>query len=184
MEIYDRSRIQAARPTDTEDKDAWAQYSVLWEDRFRQICRLYHDFKLARGPDPYGPDFTIVSSGRPAELKHREEPFFMSEKLFGIPPRFAFTYNVRDHHRYKVKYPNLYIFVRTVWLIHNPRFDPVRFLDACGHGSLQYWDKVVKNAPIHHYGKRVDDPENKKRSYVLDIRDFPHLWWTDGRVYV
>jgi len=168
---------------DTEDKAAWVQGSKAGEDRFREICGLYWDLELVENSDIYGPDFVMVLSGVEAEYKHRETPFHQAGRLFGIPPRYAFTYNVRDHVRYRREYPGVHIFVRCVWLKQDPRFRPERFLDACGHGSFAYWDKLVQAAPIHHYGRREDDPVNKKRSYVLDIRDFPHLWWTDGRVY-
>ena len=168
---------------DTEDKAAWVQGSKADEDRFREICSFYHDLELVEGR-MYDPDFLLVGSGNFGELKHRETPFHQAGRLFGIPPRFAFTYNVRDHARYRRDFPGVHIFVRCVWLKQDPRFQAEEFLDACGHGSFLYWDRLVKDAPVHHYGRREDDSVNKKRSYVLDIRNFPLLWFTGDRVYV
>jgi len=169
---------------DTEDKQAWTEGSKLKEKRFVDICQRYHGMDIHLSPEKFGPDLLMYPGPRTAELKARCTPFYTAWRRYEIPVRWAFTYNVRDHERYIAKYPGLFMFFWLSWIKHDPKYTPVEFVDICAWAHLEYVDRVVRQAPIHHYGKRVDDPVNKKRSFVLDIRDFPQFWLTEGRIYL
>lgn len=108
------------------------------------------------------------------ELKPNFKPFFMAGKLYGIDPQYAFAFNLRDLRDIPLDG------IVFVWL---------RFKRVTGYGvSIEYMEKVygewghvfvhkikTANAPVHEYQRRIDDPINAKRSYILDARMFREI---------
>jgi hypothetical protein len=117
---------------DTEDKRWWLDHCAVLEDAFLDICR---EKKILRGisPNPlrrastaYLPEF--IWSDAPLDVKVQTQPFFESELLFGIPPRYAITLNRQDFDDVSNKYPDCRI---AIWI----RWHAVRYLREKPSGS-------------------------------------------------
>jgi hypothetical protein len=113
--------------------------------------------------------------GELSELKAQTTPFFTSRR-YGIPPRYAATFNRKDYERYLADWPEIFIcfwinWTHTVWnfIVVEPmnQVFGIHFADLRG---------LIADAPEHFYTRRKTDVRpNAKSSFVLDVRDMPLL---------
>lgn len=150
---------------ENEDKHAWCRAGELAEKDFVASNKLI-GWGVAINPDkhkdPYCHDFIGTV---PVDLKSIREPWRKSQELFGIPPEYAVSVNLKDMKRYAELYPNILIVLDVKW-------DGVYMLTISRAKALIGSGKAVK----HEYKNRKDDIKgNAKTSFVFDLRDLDKL---------
>lgn len=154
---------------DTEKKQEWCEIGAEFERDFVAGNKI-NGWAVAINPDkqsnPYGHDWTMVV---PADLKTVSTAWRKSQELFGIPPDYAVSVNVKDFRRYSKKCPNVLIVI-------DARFS----VESSGKYLLTLpraqW--LIENgfAKRHEYMGRVYDTKgNAKESYVFDLRHLDKL---------
>ncbi|MEI8007714.1 MAG: hypothetical protein WCI48_16020 [Bacteroidota bacterium] len=160
-----------------QDKAVWCIEGSKTEEVF--VKKFGADLQIAINPqkanDPFAPDLIELPNNQLADLKVQCTPFFKSESLFGIPPRYAIVFNDKDRKRYNRLYPEIQIFYWIDWLA--VRFEMgstniiIEPLDGVWKIKMPLLEELLKKAPLHEYQQRVGDKlGNAKSSYVLDIR--------------
>lgn len=173
-----------------EHKNVWVQLGVIWETWFLSLCRKHgtnHSGFMRMNADKlkrnaYGIDMEIhtlsggISEWVPLELKYAQTPFFLSESKYGIPPRFAYTFDVKDELHYKalgrefylvifIDYPEFYGFGQSI--------KPLRDIYLTTWSALNVLiQDAIRTNRIHTYKNRVNDQiGNGRQSYILDVRN-------------
>jgi hypothetical protein len=164
----------------TENKLDWCKSGASQEELF--VFLFGHTFGLKINPDkkndPYTVDLIHKKRGELCELKTRRTPFFMSQKLYGVPVQYAVTINRNDIERYTERHPSLPLYFWVWW-------------DTClsGYGStvkrmhglwgirLEQLVELCTPDRLHCYERRKNDTQgNAKDSYVVSVKDMKQLW--------
>ena len=150
---------------DNEDKKAWCDAGALAEKDFVATNRLIGwgiSMNPAKQKDVYTHDLIGVL---PMDLKSIREPWRKSQELFGIPPEYAISINLKDLKRYDELYPNIIVILDVQWSgVYMITVERAKALITSG--------KAVR----HEYKNRVDDTKgNAKASYIFDLRDLDKL---------
>ena len=162
---------------DLQDKAPWCADGASREFNF--IKKYGQNFNLLINPEKennvYAIDLINSQTGRLADLKTQNTPFFKSSDLYGIDPTYAVTFNVNDFTRYKSDYPDIDIFFWVDWLavkfVGNKTIR-VHPLKGIWRISFEEILKIAGKYPIHRYQQRVHDMKgNSKDSFVFDLRD-------------
>lgn len=82
-----------------ERKPHWISKGDKREEVFRKRIAPKLGMKLIDGPR-YGVDFIDEKTGAPVELKYRDKPFFMAERLLGMNASFTVPLNCSNLDRY------------------------------------------------------------------------------------
>ena len=162
----------------TEDKAAWADLGLSMETDFiaRVVPKLGLDITMnpAKKQDKYAPD--LVSSGKLADLKTQNTPFFTAGR-YGKDPGRTVTFNRKDLERYQKLYPDLlvYFYVRWDQLEYHGRSKlSVAPLHGVWKAGVGHIDGLIKRkqAPEHEYRRRREDVMgNAKSSFLLSLDD-------------
>jgi len=171
-----------AGPRDAQDKAWFVAYGQAVEQRFVDEIAPLLGLPIRIHPDkamnPYGPDL-LIGGSQLADLKTKIRPFFTSEKLFGIPPTYAMSFNRKDYLRYREKYPSIVLYW---WIVREPeeRYG-IKTCAIEGVWRVRFAELAARieagEAPLHEYQNRVNDQQgNGKSSYIFDLRTFEQLW--------
>lgn len=171
---------------DTENKIEWYKAAERWEEHFcTSVAPVYGitaRINVAKARDKTAPDLEVLyKSGvfRPVELKPQFTPFFMSTKLYNIHPQFAFSLNVCDVEEYKERqWWNLPILFWTDWKVREWNgVGVVNKVEWLAWQTVRELSEYIdqKKPPVHNYARRVNDDNNAKNSYILDITDFKKI---------
>lgn len=162
---------------DLQDKAPWCADGASKEFNF--IKNYGEVFNLIINPEKdknaYAIDLVNNKTGRLADLKTQNTPFFKSNDLYHIDPTYAVTFNVNDYTRYKSDYPNIDIFFWVDWLavkfIGNKTIE-VEPLKGVWRIAFEQILTISARYPIHKYQQRIyDNKGNSKDSFVFDLRD-------------
>ena len=186
---------------DTEDKDWWLAFGESKERAFLEFCKK-KDLLQGIAPNPEreekgrkgAPEF--IYQGCHLDLKVQRQPFFESQKRFGIPPRYAVTLNWRDVNDVRVKYPECLVVYWVSWAAvqyvkkQERKTMPPRTIVEIAidplHGvwqmepslMFQLEDDAIKKGNHHWYTRRFGDKKgNAPSSYVIDIRQLELVWF-------
>jgi len=167
----------------TEDKQWWLQHGEALEEKFVEVCNylgINAQINPAKTEEATAPD--LVVNGIVADLKTQNTPFFTTEKSFGIPPRYAFSFNRKDYERYQEFYPNIDIYVWIDWQMTSSDYGiTVDYLYGIYQLPFREVARLIEEgAPEHTYRKRTGDQDgNAKSSFMLDIRKFKKIYEID-----
>tara|TARA_B100001093_G_C26833511_1_gene1017253 strand:+ start:798 stop:1301 length:504 start_codon:yes stop_codon:yes gene_type:complete len=155
-------------PEDNESKLEWCAYGEQLEVDFINN-NIFRDTVLCMNPEKDTDKFTFdMRINFPCDLKSRNTPWRLSEKLFGISPTYAVTIDGKDLRRYSEKYPNICIVFDIVY----PDYKNVHY------GFIYHFLKMRKEKALHkhEYKERKNDTKgNAKDCYIFDIRNLPIL---------
>lgn len=185
---YDRfGRI--VTPQDLQNKTLWCKKGEQIEQVF--VRNYGKELGVSINPEkennPYAPDL-ITNSGKLADLKAQNTPFFKVKKLYGIDPSYAVVFNRKDFERYEELYPEIEIFFWVEW--HSVKFvmgefvQEVEYVNGIWSIPFQQLRLVIEKSPEHFYHQRVsDNVGNAKSSFVLDLKNqlFKRLCFNDSR---
>jgi len=169
--------VVTGAPADTEDVAAWHRHARGKELAF--IARFpgrAEDNPQRAGPGEEGYDpeiydptsFDLFFDGRVADYKGPETPFYRAEKLYGMVPHQTVVLNVASVEHYRRRYPG-------IDLIFDVNYPEGEGYGVWTPGNRGVWrmknstEHDFSSAPVHVYGRRVNDPNNKKDSYLLDL---------------
>jgi hypothetical protein len=170
----------------TEDKSWWVQnYGVPLEEYFisnvaPKISYVNIKINPEKTVNPYAADLLITSTGRLADLKCQQTPFFKALELYKMDPQYTVTFNQKDYIRYLEHYPNITIIFWVRWdktsytsnKNDNAKIYTVKPMNgvwSCELSHIVDWVNK-KRAPLHTYIRRRDDHEgNARDSYLLDL---------------
>lgn len=153
---------------DTEDKQAWCKYGEQLEKEF-VANSAFHNTAFKINPDketnPYVYDLVMETA---ADLKSCKTPWRLSEKMFGIPSKYAVTIDDKDIQRYRELYPSITL----IFDVDYPDYTAVHFTDI-----WRIFELIGTGlAHRHVYQKRVNDTRgNAKTSWVFDVRYIPEI---------
>lgn len=83
-----------------EQKSKWIAKGDKREDTFRDFIAPQLGMQLVDGVK-YGVDFyDAADNDRPVELKYRDKPFYMAQKLLNMPPQYTVPINCSNLTRY------------------------------------------------------------------------------------
>jgi hypothetical protein len=83
-----------------EQKSKWIAKGDKREDTFRDFIAPQLGMQLVDGVK-YGVDFyDAADNDRPVELKYRDKPFYMAQKLLNMPPQYTVPINCSNLKRY------------------------------------------------------------------------------------
>ncbi len=162
------------KPEDTEDKKKWIKYGEEKEREFIKKIAPKINLDVRMNPkkrkDPTSIDMII--NGRLADLKYKNEPFYLSEKLYDIKPKYCITFDTIDYRRY-CNYSDLDVIF---WVDWNKKTNYGVTVDEVKGVWKMKFEKIKENIENdyyskHEYKKRKNDPINSKSSYLLDLRD-------------
>ncbi len=155
-------------PDDNENKLEWCVYGEQLELDFINN-HIFKDTVLCINPEKDSNKFTFdMRINFPCDLKSRNTPWRLSQKLFGISSTYAVTIDRKDLQRYRKLYPNICI----VFDINYPDYKNIHF------GFISDFSKMIGDNALHlhQYKSRVNDNQgNAKECYVFDIRHLPIL---------
>lgn len=170
---------------DPQDKSWWLEAGLRREVGFVETIApglgLTAIINPAKEHDPYAPDLMV--NGGLADLKCQTTPFFRAESFYGVPVRYAVTFNRVDCQRYAEQHPDIDL----VWWVHWDqtimRFrdgSTVRTAPLAGVWIVPFQAVAAgidaDNYTLHEYiHRRGDMRGNARDSYVLDLRDFDQL---------
>jgi len=162
---------------DLQDKAPWCDDGASREINF--IKKYGNDLNLGINPEKdtnvYAIDLINIQTGRLADLKTQNTPFFKSNDLYGIDPTYAVTFNVNDFTRYKSDYPDIDIFFWVDWYavkFVGSKTILVQPLQGIWRISFEKIEMLAEKYPIHKYLQRVYDTRgNAKDSYVFNLQD-------------
>ena len=158
----------------TEDRQAWY---VLGEQREQLFIDKYgKQLELIINPSKQkyktSPDLYHIKESQSAELKVQFVPFFQSEKLFNIPPKYAWTFNQNDLIDYGMtkwdKFP-IYIWVNYQEPIERYGVNIDKF-EAVYMTRIFYLKQLSEHACLWDYLNRRNTSGNSKESYAFDLR--------------
>lgn len=162
---------------DLQDKAVWCKEGFKTEEVFVDLHgkALQIQINPEKETNAYAPDL-IEASGNLADLKTQNTPFFKSEKLYGIPPRYAVVFNLKDRTRYNSKYPLITVYFWVDWVSvgfqmgnYRKNIEP---LIGVWKIEMPSFNDLLNLAPVHNYQQRISDQKgNAKGSYILDIRN-------------
>jgi|ETNmetMinimDraft_16_1059900.scaffolds.fasta_scaffold21530_1 hypothetical protein len=163
---------------DLQDKAVWCKDGASTEEVFVEMHGglLGIQINPEKENDPYAPDLISTQNQILGDLKTQNTPFFKSESLYGIPPRYAVVFNLKDRRRYNEKYPNIEIFYWVDWVsigfeMGSTRID-IEPLIGVWKIAMPSFNELLDKSPVHSYQqRRYDTKGNAKGSYVFDIRD-------------
>lgn len=169
---------------DTEDIGWWYEHGNRKEDFFVEkiapLVGLDARINPAKEDDKTAPD--LIISGKEAELKTQETPFFTAKKNCGVDPQYAVTFNHGDYLSYKRKHPDLDIYFMVNWqkLSYKTKQGleiTVMPLKAVYRVNFKEIQRQIESgqARLHEYLRRKGDPLNETHSYGLDLRSFELL---------
>lgn len=172
----------------TEDKNWWLLYGNKKEEAFIKFAEekgILPGIQLnpERPMKPWLPEF--IYEGKYADLKEQTTPFFTAKK-YNVPPRYAFTLNVRDVNDIAEKYSGCQLIIYINWLaVRFQMFSGGQIINEISVVPLQgVWllkpidlEIFLTNSPIHSYKRRFNDTRgNAKDSYVIDVRKLNLIW--------
>jgi hypothetical protein len=170
---------------DTEDKLWWCVHGEQQENEFVDLVApqvgLYAIINPEKRTNKYAPDLLIDPAGTIADLKAQSTPFFTVEKTYpGYDRNYAVTFNRKDFLRYRENYPEISIIFWIKWTFltyGRLMVSPIYGVWRCEFSQIEEF--VKEGAPLHHYGRRVNDTNgNGRDSYVLDLRRMECLYET------
>lgn len=163
---------------DLQDKSWWCEDGRDKEFAFvdRYGDRLGLQIHPDKATDPYGPDMLHVS-GRPADLKTQNTPFFLARTKFNLDPRLAVTFNVKDAIRYTDNYPDILVYFAVDWvavkMVIGDITRTVEPLSGVWAARFSHLEELFEAAPTHKYQQRIgDDAGNAQDSIVFSLADF------------
>jgi len=129
-----------------------------------------------KSTDPFAPD--LVVNGRLADLKAASTPFFTAQRIFGIDPQFAYTFNKKDYERYKQFYPDIDVFVWIHW--NKFQWNSIEIKPMVGIYRVSFEEIAARieagTVILHQYKRRTADTAgNARDSYGFDVRAFETL---------
>ena len=164
----------------TEKRAGWYENADKWELEF--VEKYGNRFGLMINPSKciskYAPDLYILKTSVSGDLKMLKEPFYKSEKIYGIPPQHCWTFNPSDLFEYTTKYCDDFgIFV---WkrFQESTRYDVDINQEECVYYvNLFDLKRIIKGSgKIHHYIRRMNDTNgNSYGSYGIDLRKLHKL---------
>ena len=162
------------KPEDTEDKKKWIKYGEEKEREFINKIAPKLDMDARINPKKKNEPTTIdmIVDGRLTDLKYKNEPFYLSKKIYGIEPENCITFDTIDYRRY-CHYDNLDVIFWVDW--NKKRNYGVTVQEVKGVWKMNF-EKIKINIenkcyPKHKYKKRKNDPINSQSSYLLDLED-------------
>jgi hypothetical protein len=183
-----RSAIE--KPTNYTDKEAWYKYGETTEKYFAEVfCPSIGIHNIRINPEKeynqYAPDLLIDDNL--ADLKGCYQPFFLTQRKFGMPPESSVSFDRIDYCRYMSNYSS----IKTIfWLdwdkqhrfgVGVPEVRAICVLPLADIHKLVI-DKTAKEFNIE---KRGFDKDHFKRNvltgehlgnYVIPLAGFPYLW--------
>jgi len=148
---------------DNQDKSAWCEEGARFEVEF---VATYPQLGFVLNPqrrfDKYAPDLIHRLTGRRADLKTRDSPWRHSDRMFGIPPQWAVSFNRNKRERYAKLYPEITVLF---WRRYPGMAELVMY---CSFAML---DIYCNECHLHEYQDRVDEDGNATHSYILDLRN-------------
>lgn len=170
------------RPVDTLNPQPWYKVGEHYEREFIELVCPLLGIEAVINPDkkknPKVPDLLV--NGKLADLKTQVNVFYMTQKLAGIPPRFAVMLNLKDVNHYRNHYPGIEIYF---WVQHSKGtqnlggdiYSVEKPLFGVWLTSIeQVQELVTQGAYLHIYQKRLGTA-NAKASYIFDVRGFNEL---------
>ena len=163
----------------TEDKQKWCEMGLKDELKFLENMASLMGRKLDLHPEKkkgnkYHIDLIDLETGRNADLKHQETPFFTAARQNpSLSPTYTVTFNRKDYENYKNNYPDADIYWWVNWKqlewnnIKVDKIDGVWVCKFCDMADLIEKGEVV----LHGYQNRVNDDVNAKDSYLFDLRN-------------
>jgi len=154
----------------TEDKLAWCEAGAAAEGDFVAQANIV-GWGVSLNPGKLQDKYTHDFMGYvPMDLKSIRTQWRESERLFGIPPEYAVSVNVKDLRRYRDKYPNILIVLDVRWA--------GRYMLTVPRAQ---WLLREGRAKRHEYQNRQDDEAgNAKDSLIFDLRDLDEVICGDG----
>ena len=154
------SEIQ--KPRDPQDKKAYVKWGGAQESPFTKrdaVKGWQFEMNPEKAHNPYAHDmFARVQ----IDLKTMDTQWKQSQRMFGIPSKWAVSINTKDFVKYAREYPNIIIVLDVRWLnaVYTITLDRARYLIG--------WSRAKR----HFYKNRVDDEDgNAEDSFVFDLRD-------------
>jgi hypothetical protein len=170
-----------SRPKDNQDKQAWCDtYGVTQESAWCEWARDALTLDVSVNPGKASDKFTfdLLLCGKPADLKTVRTPLYLAQRMFGIDPQYAVTFNHKDGTRYRSLYPEITVIFDVAWdgtpyfASSGDRFS-VRPMRMVALGSLDELAGAVRDSGSQSiaYRERVNDTKgNARESWVLDVR--------------
>jgi len=165
---------------DTEIRKEWYENAEAWEVDF--VKKFGDRFTLIINPSKsiskYSPDLFILKTSVSADLKLLKEPFYKSQKIYGIPPKYCWTFNPSDLFEYSAKYcDNFGIFIWKVFEKSSKYNVDIEKEQSVYYVTLFDLKKLImKSGKIHHYIRRMNDTNgNSFGSYGIDLRKLHKL---------
>lgn len=176
------------RPESTEEKKAWCELGLEQEYKFVDSVCPALGISACMNPEkktnPYVPDIYVKE--KLSDLKYQGTPFFTAGIQWGISPRYAVSFNLKDFVRYSTRYPEIMVYFWIHWEVLEYQLGDnlikVPMLRGVWETPFQELKKEVKRHPIVHYyaGRCNDNQGNAKDSFILDIRKFTCLTSSDS----
>lgn len=163
---------------DSEDKGWWCHHGLALERAFVELCNNRLGLPAEENPEkrhnPYAPD--LIVSGRVADLKVQNTPFFVASR-YRLDPRRSVTFNRKDYERYSARYPHIDIYFWVDWVQTESQFGQVDYLAGIYRLPFAEVARLIESgAPEHSYLHRRDDTQgNAKSSFLLRLDDFEVL---------
>jgi hypothetical protein len=162
---------------DTEDKPRWCADGETKEHAFIRMWggRIGYKMNPQKKYDKFLPDLISTQTSALADLKSQHTPFFTAMKTYGIEPKYAVVFNVKDRVRYDKLYPEIDIVYYVNWIavkadIHGQIYQVSPFMGIYKIPFKEFLP-ILDQAPVHKYGRRISDLQgNAKESYLFDIR--------------
>lgn len=165
-----------------QDKQLWCSHGESKEQSFVNLYgnQLGLDINPKKSSDPYAIDL-VDNTGKLADLKTQNTPFFFSDILYNKNPQYSVTFNKNDAERYASNYTNIDIYFWVNWEAvryfnksNNPRFHDTDIMVAPMHGVWQIAFEdlltLLDASNLHEYKERRNDTlGNSKDSFVVEL---------------
>lgn len=161
----------------TEDKQKWCREGERLEVEFvKNIVPLTGRHIIvnpAKEESPYVIDLYDLDTGRYADLKSQNTPFFTAAAVDRrYHPRYTVTFNHKDYQRYAQLYPDCDIYFCVNWTQTDYQDMHIQPLEGVWVARFADMRALIEGGrvPLHAYKYRKDDAVNAKDSYLFDLR--------------
>ncbi len=143
-----------------DDRQYWLQQGQIKELEFIELygSRLGLKINPDKKHNKYAPDLEYTDGVGKAELKTQSTPWRRAYELFGIPPRFAFSFDEAAALRYSLYYPDLDVYL---W---DEREGAVFFV------NMQSLVRYLPTCQKHIIKSRVELGSATDRVFIMDLR--------------
>lgn len=160
------------------DKADFYAYGTAKERLFvRMIAPKYGlsaEIHPAKESDKYHPDLLV--DGKIADLKAKEEPFFMALDMFKIDPQYCVSFDVHDMERYAKLFPEIEIYFWVNWSVVVKEFRGWTYrVDQVNSVWVGTLDEINQHHVAVHKRKALPAESSHEEGMILDVRKLREL---------